>query len=111
MNVFRMKKHHAKSLRWKMNTDSFLMKSGFLFSILLLSFCAASCSDDDEQGKGRAFFQTYWALDANNSSMPCGGTLWTQYSDAPVGSEVGKLVDNDRHIVRYLCEYKLEWKQ
>ena len=95
MNVFRMKKHHAKSLRWKMNADSFLMKSGFLFSILLLSFCAASCSDDDEQGKGRAFFQTYWALDANNSSMPCGGTLWTQYSDAPVGSEVGKLVDND----------------
>ena len=90
-----MKKHHAKSLRWKMNADSFLMKSGFLFSILLLSFCAASCSDDDEQGKGRAFFQTYWALDANNSSMPCGGTLWTQYSDAPVGSEVGKLVDND----------------
>ena len=37
MNVFRMKKHHAKSLRWKMNTDSFLMKSGFLFSILFIN--------------------------------------------------------------------------
>ena len=111
MNVFRMKKHHAKSLRWKMNTDSFLMKSGFLFSILLLSFCAASCSDDDEQGKGRAFFQTYWALDANNSSMPCGGTLWTQYSDAPVGSEVGKLVDNDldTKYVTYHSNVNINW--
>ncbi len=57
MNVFRMKKHHAKSLRWKMNTYSFLMKSGFLFSILLLSFCAASCSDDDEQGKEELSFR------------------------------------------------------
>ena len=111
MNVFRMKKHHAKSLRWKMITDSFLIMSGFIFSILLLSFCGAICSVDVEEGKGRAFFQTYWALDANNSSMPCGGTLWTQYSDAPVGSEVGKLVDNDldTKYVTYHSNVNINW--
>lgn len=111
MNVFRMKKHHVKSWRWKMNINSRLMKSGFLFSMLLLAFGAVSCSDDEEEGKGRAFFQTYWALDADNSSMPCGGTLWTQYSDAPVGSEVGKLVDNnpDTKYVTFHQNVNINW--
>ena len=111
MNLFRMKKHHVKSLRWKMNADFCLMKSGFLFSILLLAFGAVSCSDDDDQGKGRAFFQTYCALDANNTSMPCAGTLWTQYSDAPVGSEVRKLVDNnlDTKYVTFHQNVNINW--
>lgn len=83
----------------------------FYFQFYYCRFVAASCSDDDEQGKGRAFFQTYWALDANNSSMPCGGTLWTQYSDAPVGSEVGKLVDNDldTKYVTYHSNVNINW--
>lgn len=111
MNVFRMKKHHVKSLRWKTIADSYLMKNGFLFSILLLSIAIVGCSDDDDEGKGRAFFQTYWALDAGNSSMPCGGTLWTQYSDAPVGSEVGKLVDNnpDTKYVTFHKSVNINW--
>lgn len=111
MNVFRMKNYHVKSLRWKMNTNSFLMKSGFLFLILLLSFSFVGCSDDDDQGKGRAFFQTYCALDANNASMPCAGTLWTQYSDAPVGSEIGKLVDNnlDTKYVTFHQNVNINW--
>lgn len=94
-----------------MNADFCLMKSGFLFSILLLAFGAVSCSDDDDQGKGRAFFQTYCALDANNTSMPCAGTLWTQYSDAPVGSEVGKLVDNnlDTKYVTFHQNVNINW--
>ncbi len=43
--------------------------------------------------------------------MPCGGTLWTQYSDAPVGSEVGKLVDNDldTKYVTYHSNVNINW--
>lgn len=111
MKLFKMKKHHAKSLRLKIIADSYLRKSGFMFSILLLSFGAVGCSEDDDEGKGRAFFQTYWALDANNSSMPCGGTIWTQFSDAPVGSEVGKLVDcnPDTKYVTYHKNVNINW--
>lgn len=93
-----------------MNIGSFLIKKGFLFPVLLLSLCAVSCSGDEEEGGGVPS-PTYFKLDAPNANMPCAGTLMTQYSDAPAGSEIGKLLDNNpgTKYVTYHNSVTLSW--
>jgi len=108
-----MKKHQAK-LRSKMSAGSFWLKKGILFSALLLLFTAVSCSDDDKEDDGGGVAGsalTYFKLDAANANIPCAGTLWTQYSDAPAGSEVGKLIDNnpDTKYVTYHNNVYFSW--
>jgi len=106
-----MKKHHTK-LRSNMNASSLLMKTGFLFSVLLLLFCAVSCSDDEKGEEGVAGSSPlYFKLDAANDNIPCAGTLMTQYSDAPAGSEIDKLVDNNpaTKYVTYHDRVNINW--
>lgn len=91
-----MKKHHT---RWcsTLGTTSLLIKKGLLFSALFLSLCTVSCSkdNDEDEGNGGVPAPTYFKLGADNANMSCAGTIWTQYSDAPAGSEVDKMVDNN----------------
>lgn len=91
------------------------MKKGILLSFVLLLFNAAGCSDSDngdEEGGGvHGSSPTYYILDEANANMPCAGTLRTQYSDAPAGSEVGKLIDEnpDTKYVTYHKNVSLTW--
>ncbi|MDR1089757.1 MAG: hypothetical protein LBL79_01665 [Prevotella sp.] len=76
----------------------FLVLPFFLISM-------AGCSGDE--GKGEEPDETtlpYWVLGTGNPNMPSSGTIIAQYSDAPVGSDISKLVDNDVNT-KYLTHH------
>lgn len=74
-------------------------RRNFLQSILLYSFLITpllmGCSGDDDDNAGGTTTSPYWVLGTDNTNMPSSGTLVAQYSDAPTGSDIGKLVDGD----------------
>lgn len=82
-----------------------IMKLAFIL-LLALPFGFAGCSDgdDDEGGDEGGNTSPSWTLPSGNANMPSGGTIVAQYSDAPVGSEIGKLVDNDANT-KYMTNH------
>ncbi len=92
-----------------------LNKLNKTFFLCLLSFPVAltACSSGDEDGGGKVAGETspYWVLGSGNSNMPSSGTIVAQYSDAPVGSEISKLVDNDSSTsyLTYHSSFDLSW--
>lgn len=83
-----------------------------LLLVLLLSFSIVGCSDDEEieYGAGNTASPT-WNLEENNPNMPSGGTIVSQYTDSPAGSEIGKLVDSDDNTmyVTYHSKFYVTW--
>ena len=72
------------------------IKNIFLFFFLSLSISLVSCSgDDDDSGGTEGTASPYWTLGSGNANMPSSGTIIAQYADAPAGSDISKLVDDD----------------
>lgn len=89
------------------------IKNACFFAGLSLCLCMAGCSSDDD-GNGDTPGGTaspYWSLGTGNPNMPSSGTIVAQYSDAPVGSEISKLVDNDADTkyVTYHSSFDITW--
>lgn len=82
----------------------------FFWSIVSLAVGLSSCSGDDEEETGGSS-SPYWTLGNGNGNMPSSGTLIAQYSDAPSGSEIGKLVDSnaDTKYVTYHSQFDINW--
>ena len=105
-----MKKHHT-NLRSTMST----LRHAALFSVSLLMLCAVGCSkdndEDGDEGNGGVASPTYYKLTAANANMPCPGTILTQYTDAPAGSDISKLIDDNpsTKYVTYHDRVTLNW--
>jgi len=93
-----------------MNIYALLGKTRFLLPALSLLVCATGCSDNDDEQEAIPS-PTYHILSADNANMPCSGTIRTIYSDAPAGSEIDKLVDNNpaTKYVTYHNNVTLTW--
>ncbi len=69
----------------------------FSFMLFCSSFLLAGCSDDEEGGDeppgGNA--SPFAQIGEDNVNMPSGGMITAQYTDAPSGMEIAKLLDND----------------
>ena len=52
-----------------------------------------SCEKDPKEPEYQA--RPYCTIADDNMNLPCGGTLRTDYSDAPKGCEIGMLIDGD----------------
>lgn len=87
------------------------MKRIFPFLFLALSLGMAGCSGDDEGEEGGGTVSPYWTLGSGNANMPSSGTIIAQYADAPVGADIGKLVDNnaDTKYVTYHSSFDITW--
>mgnify|MGYP000857331078 CR=1 FL=1 len=88
------------------------VKKILFFSVLSLSFVLGSCSsDDNEEIGGGGTTSPYWTLGSGNANMPSSGTIIAQYSDAPAGSEISKLVDAnaDTKYVTYHNAFDITW--
>lgn len=73
-----------------------LIKRLVILLALALPFGFSGCSDsDDDNGDGGAAIPSSWTIPTGNANMPTGGTIVAQYSDAPEGSDISKLVDNN----------------
>jgi len=87
------------------------IKKVIFWSIASLAVGLSGCSSDgdDEQAGGET--SPYWTLGNGNTNMPSSGTIIAQYSDAPAGSEIGKLVDNDTDTkyVTYHDNFNINW--
>ncbi len=70
------------------------------------------CSDDKEKpevtDKNAPYSVT---LSASNWNMPYGGTITSQYSDSPSGSDIGKAVDNNikTKFITYHDQFYILW--
>ena len=68
--------------------------------VLLIPFCLAGCSSDDDEGDNggegpNEDAPVSYVLGSGNTNMPSSGTIIAQYADAPVGSEIRRLVDDN----------------
>lgn len=83
----------------------------FFWSLLSLAAGLGGCSGDDDGGDGGGTASPYWTLGNGNGNMPSSGTIIAQYSDAPAGSEIGKLVDGDAdtQYVTYHNQFDINW--
>lgn len=67
------------------------------FSLLVgAAFICVGCSDIDAGGEVPDKVSPYGVLGEGNANMPSGGTIVSEYSDSPVGSEIIRLVDNNK---------------
>ena len=84
-----------------------------LLWIALSGVCMVGCSSDDDEGgdSGSDTTSPYWPLGTDNTNMPSSGTVIAQYSDAPVGSDIGKLVDGDvsTKYLTYHNVFEITW--
>lgn len=90
----------------------FNIKKIFFFSVLSLSLSIVGCSSDDDGGdESGGTTSPYWTLGTGNPNMPSSGTIIAQYSDAPAGSDISKLVDNnaDTKYVTYHSSFDITW--
>lgn len=76
----------------------------FFFLLFCSSFLMVGCSDDEGEGDGgnggnpagtSGTSSPFAQISASNENMPSAGMIIAQYTDAPGGMEIGKLVDND----------------
>ena len=68
--------------------------------VLLIPFCLAGCSSDDDEGDNgeegpNEDAPVSYVLGSGNTNMPSSGTIIAQYADAPVGSEIRRVVDDN----------------
>lgn len=109
MKLPRTKTHLARGL-WSSN-----LKKAFICLILLLPLTFYSCSGDDdpepEPGPDTTIPYSVTISD-QNTNMPSGGTITSQYSDSPKGSDVGKVVDNNKStsFLTSYSKYYILWK-
>ena len=94
--------------------DSMRIKKYFFFSLMAFAVCVTGCSSDDTDNGGEGTAGTtspYWPLGTGNTNMPSSGTVIAQYSDAPVGNDIGKLVDGDADTkyLTYHNEFDITW--
>lgn len=88
------------------------IKNIFFFSLLSLSISLTGCSgDEDGGGEPGGNSSPYWALGSGNANMPSSGTIIAQYSDAPAGSDISKLVDAnaDTKYVTFHSSFDIIW--
>lgn len=88
-----------------------MLKKVFFWSVISLAVGLGGCSGDDDEQPGGGEASPYWTLGNGNANMPSSGTIIAQYSDAPAGSEIGKLVDNDANTkyVTYHDKFDINW--
>ena len=84
--------------------------------VLLIPFCLAGCSSDDDEGDNggegpNEDAPVSYVLGSGNTNMPSSGTIIAQYADAPVGSEIRRLVDDnaDTKYVTYHSSFNITW--
>ena len=84
--------------------------------VLLIPFCLAGCSSDDDEGDNggegpNEDVPVSYVLGSGNTNMPSSGTIIAQYADAPVGSEIRRLVDDnaDTKYVTYHSSFNITW--
>lgn len=106
-----MKKHQLRI------SDTSAVKRIFYLFLLSIPLCLAGCSSDDdgeggggeEPGGGDA--PVSYVLGSGNTNMPSSGTIIAQYGDAPAGSEIRRLVDDDADTkyVTYHSSFNINW--
>ena len=69
--------------------------------VLLIPFCLAGCSSDDDEGDNggegpNEDAPVSYVLGSGNTNMPSSGTIIAQYTDAPVGSEISLQLQNGK---------------
>ena len=84
--------------------------------VLLIPFCLAGCSSDDDEGDNggegpNEDAPVSYVLGSGNTNMPPSGTIIAQYADAPVDSEIRRLVDDnaDTKYVTYHSSFNITW--
>ncbi|MCS2348326.1 hypothetical protein NXV44_08995 [Bacteroides thetaiotaomicron] len=84
--------------------------------VLLIPFCLAGCSSDDDEGDNggegpNEDAPVSYVLGSGNTNMPSSGTIIAQYADAPVDSEIRRLVDDnaDTKYVTYHSSFNITW--
>lgn len=84
--------------------------------VLLIPFGLAGCSSDDDGGNDNGEepnedAPVSYVLGSGNANMPSSGTIIAQYADAPVGSEIRRLVDDnaDTKYVTYHSSFNITW--
>ena len=86
MDLLKMKNHRFNRFR---------LQKLLCLCTLSLSILFAGCSSEEENDSGKNRNVAYHYLGMGNPNMPSGGNIMTQYDDAPIGSDISKLVDSD----------------
>ena len=96
--------------------DTNVVKKFFFLFVLFIPVCFAGCSSDDDEGvnggedsNGNA--PASYVLGSGNTNMPSSGTIIAEYADAPAGSEIKNLVDDnaDTKYVTYHSSFHITW--
>ncbi|MDR2953876.1 MAG: hypothetical protein LBV43_02205 [Prevotella sp.] len=92
MNLSLIKRHFGKGFQM-----SVITKAVICITLLIPLNLFYSCSSDDDEQDPPVDTSKPYSVNISNSNvnMPSGGTITSEFSDSPTGSEIGKAVDNN----------------
>lgn len=99
----------------RFNDTNLVKRFFFLFVLFIPVYFAGCSSDDDEGGNGgedpNGSAPASYVLGSGNTNMPSSGTIIAEYADAPAGSEIKSLVDDnaDTKYVTYHSSFHITW--
>ena len=99
----------------KIDATGAVKKVVFLF-MLFIPCCFVGCSSDGDDGENggdvpNGDAPVSYQLNSGNANMPSSGTIIAQYGDAPVGSEIKCIVDDnaDTKFVTNHDRFEITW--